>query len=50
MPHPFPRSLPLVLLHIGQLKPLGFALWISSTCVTFVSALWYWMNRHASED
>lgn len=38
-----------MLLHVGALQTLAFALWMSSTVVTFLAASWYWIQRQSKE-
>jgi hypothetical protein len=42
-------GLPLVLLHNGTLRPLGFGLWMGSTAVTALASGWYWVARQNKE-
>ncbi len=38
-------GLPLVLFHKSAISGGGFGLWIGSTVITFVGAVWYWIAR-----
>lgn len=42
-------GLPLVLLHTAALDTSSFGLWIASTVVIFVAAIYYWIVRAAQK-